>query len=238
MMMAVTPASAWAVQILDADEDVSLAARISNHDPNRIRIAGGFITMAVGPQNGRITIETDDKQGQIFVRLNAAAQETERNKAFTLFLTDAKGIGYTLLLKPADISGESLIIRPRPGSAAARRPVGITAREERLKHLVRAMAMDDIPHRCTFTEESRRAPLWQGTDFRMERSMQCGDFSVERYRLTNTNDTEIHLAEQELYGDDIAAVSVERMHLNHAGVISLDPGSSTMVIIVREFHHG
>lgn len=238
MILTAAPTSAFAVQILDAIDAESLVARISDHDPNRIRIAGGFITMAVGPQNGRIAIETDDKQGQIFVRLSAAAQEAESDKAFTMFLTDAEGRDYTLLLKPADISGESLIIRPRADRVQPRRPVGITAREERLKRLVRAMAMDDVPRRCTLSEESRRAPLWKGTDFRMERAMRCGDFAVERYTLTNTSGVEIRLAEQELYGDDIAAVSVERMHLNHAGVISLDPGRSTMVIIVRESPHG
>jgi len=236
MIMTAAPASAWAVQILDANGAGSLAARISNHDPNRIRIAGGFISMAVGPRNGRIAIETNDKQGQIFVRLNENAPG--KNKAFTLFLTDAKGRDYTLLLKPANISGESLIIRPRPDRAQSKRPVGVERREARLKRLVRAMAMDNVPRRCTLSEESRRAPLWKGTDFSMERSMQCGDFSVERYRLSNTSDKEIRLAEQELYGDGIAAVSVERMHLNHAGVISLEPGRSTMVIIVRESRHG
>jgi len=236
MIMMAAPASAWAVQILDAGEDVSLAARISNHDPNRIRIAGGFISMAVGPRNGRIAIETNDKQGQIFVRLNENAPG--KNKAFTLFLTDAKGRDYTLLLKPANISGESLIIRPSPNRMAARHPVGVERREARIKRLVRVMAMDDVPRRCELSEKSHSVPLWRGTDFSMERSMQCGAFSVARYRLTNTSDKEIRLAEQELYGDGIAAVSVERMRLNPAGVISLDPGQSTMVIIVRESHHG
>lgn len=232
MILTAAPTSAFAVQILDAIDAESLVARISDHDPNRIRIAGGFITAAVGPQNGRIAIETDDKQGQIFVRVNENAPD--KHKAFTLFLTDAEGRDYTLLLKPADISGESLIIRPRADRVQARRPVGITAREARLKRLVRAMALDDVPRRCRLSEADKRVPLWKGADFHLLRIMHCGDFEVERYRLTNTGDKPIRIAEQELYSNGVAAVSVERMHLNTEGIVSIPPSNSTMVIIVRE----
>ncbi len=232
MVMTATPASAFAVQVLDAAGAGSLAARISDHDPNRIRIAGGFIMTAVGPRNGRIAVEADDKRGQIFVRVNENAPD--KHKAFTLFLTDARGRDYTLLLKPANIAGQSLVIRPRTEGPKARRPVATERRESTIKKLVRAMALDDVPRRCRLSETDKRVPLWKGTDFHLNRVMHCGDFDVERYRLANTGDEPIRMAEQELYAIGVAAVSVERMHLDRAGTVSIPPGNATMVIIVRE----
>ncbi|MDX8401652.1 MAG: type-F conjugative transfer system secretin TraK [Mariprofundaceae bacterium] len=235
MILTAAPTSAFAVQILDAADSDSLVARISDHDPNRIRIAGGFITTAVGPQSGRIAIETDDKRGQIFVRVNENAPD--KHKAFTLFLTDAEGRDYTLLLKPVRIAGQSILIRARAKPLKTKRPVASERRASAIKELVRAMALDDVPRRCQLAEVDKRVPLWMGTDFHLMRVMRCGDFDVERYQLENTSDKEIRMAEQELYADGVAAVSVERMHLNADGVVSIPPGNATMVIIVREANH-
>ncbi|KON46656.1 hypothetical protein AL013_12185 [Mariprofundus ferrooxydans] len=235
MILTAAPTSAFAIQILDAADSDSLVARISDHDPNRIRIAGGFITMAVGPRSGRIAIETDDKRGQIFVRVNENVPD--KHKAFTLFLTDAEGRDYTLLLKPARISGQSLVIRPRRQRPQVSNPAGVEKREARIKRLVRAMALGDVPRHCEISETDKRVPLWKGTNFHLNRVMRCGDFNVERYRLANSGDKVIRMAEQELYSNGVAAVSVERMHLNAEGAVSIPPGNATMVIIVREVGH-
>lgn len=241
-IMAVTllaaPTSVPAVQLLDADGGEELVAKISRDDPNRIRIAGEFITMAVGPEDGRIAIEKDEKQGQIFVRMNTA-QGIDREKAFTLFLTDSKGRGYTMLMKPEAITGQAIVVRQRTaGRIDAKRPVGISARESSMKVLVRAAAMDNVPRRCEIVEEAREVTLWEGASMRLDRSLHCAEFTVERYTLTNSSDKPSWMAEQELYEPGVAGVAVERLFLNPAGVISLDPGQSTMVIIVRNASHG
>lgn len=213
-------------------------ANLSRSDPNRIRIAGDFITMAVGPEDGRIAIEKDEKQGQIFVRMNPG-QGVDRDKAFTMFLTDSKGRDYTLLLKPSSMGGQAIIVRPRTAAQIdPRRPVGVSGREATLKQLVRAAATDDVPRRCEVVEEAREVRLWEGASMRLDRSMRCAEFDVERYTLTNTSDKPSRMAEQELYGRGVAGVAVERLYLSPAGVISLDPGKSTMVIVVRSASHG
>ncbi len=229
------PVNAFAVTILDADLSDSLLARISDHDPNRIRIADGYIASAVGPKNGRIAIETNDKQGEIFIRINA--NDPDKDKAFTLFLTDAHGRDYNLLLKPRAIAGKSImIIRSHTSRLTGKhkRPVGISIRESRIKRLVRDMAMGNDTHRCTAKSEDRKTLLWQGTDFRLRRTIKCGDFSGERYTLTNISHNGIRIAEQELYSEGVAAISVARMHLRAGSIVSLDPGKSTTVIIIRD----
>jgi len=238
ILITAAPVSALAVKVLDADLSDSLTARISDHDPNRIRIADGYIATAVGPRNGRIAIETNDKQGEIFIRINE--NDPGKDKAFTLFLTDAHGRDYNLLLKPRNIAGKSIMIirshthRPAPKT---RNPVGVSVRSERIKRLIRQMALNEPAHRCTASAKDRRVPLWKGTDFRLRRTLKCGDFTVDRYRLTNTGGAEMRVAEQELYADGVAAVAVERLRLNQSGVVSLASGASTAVIIVRESDH-
>jgi len=235
ILMTAAPVSAFAVTILDADISNSLIARISDHDPNRIRIQNGYIATAVGPRNGRIAIETNDKQGEIFIRINA--KDPDKNKAFTLFITDAHGRDYNLLLKPRNVAGKSIIIIRSHSSRTTgprKRPVGVSLRESRIKRLVRDMAMGDAAHRCTAENKDRKTLLWKGTGFRLNRSMQCGDFSLDRYTLTNTSHAEMRLAEQEFYSEGVAAISIARMHLAHGGVVSMDPGQSTTVIIVRD----
>lgn len=234
-LITVAPISAYAVKILDADLSDPMVARISDHDPNRIRISDGYIATAVGPRNGRIAIETNDKQGELFIRINA--KDPEKDKAFTLFLTDAHGRDYNLLLKPRNIAGKSIVIiashTKKVADKVSTRPVGISIRTRRIKRLIRAMASGEAPRRCTISVKNRRLPLWKGTVFQLLRTAACGDFNVDSYRLTNTGGAEIRLAEQELYRDGVAAVAVEKLHLNKSGVVSLARGVSTKIIIVR-----
>jgi len=235
ILTAAAPANALAVTIIDADTSESMNVRISDHDPNRIRIADGYIATAVGPRNGRIAIEKDDKQGELFIRINA--NDPDKDKAFTLFLTDAEGRDYNILLRPANVTGKSIMVirsHTRRQSDPGKRPIGVSAREARIKQLVRGIARGNAPHRCSIEDKDIKTLLWKGTDYRLRQTMQCGAFSVMRYLLINTSDKEIRLAEQEFYDDGVAAVSVARLHLNRAGAISLPPGKSTVVIIVRE----
>ena len=221
--------AAQTAQVLDvaAPELDVLLVRVSDHDVNRFRISGARIVSAVVQKSPLVGVDKDEATGQIFLRL-VRAPDGSRAKPFTMYLTDDKGRSYTLRVIPKSIPGQSVIIRPREVRRDRKRPVGVEARVGRIKRLVRAAALGDVPRRCSYEETGRRIPWWPGTRMREEARWDCGAWSVWRYRLANTGKGEMRLDERWFYHDGVVAVAVDR-HV-------VMPGEATAVYVIRAAH--
>lgn len=224
---------AWASQILNIvnpDTDV-LTAKISNYDSNRIRIAGGYISTAVGPNNGIISIDKDDNQGQVFIRIN-----NPNSKRFTLFITSATGKSYSLLLTPRSMPGQSIILKPRfQVKHSKTKPVGISHRVSDIKYMVRTISNNDIPKHCDLKEKSIIIPWWKNSKLFLTQQMNCNEWIIDKYLLTNTGLSDMMIAEQEFFHDGVVAVSINHTYLS--ATIPLHQNESTVVWVIRDKHH-
>jgi len=221
--------AAQILNVINPDTDL-LTASISNYDSNRVRISGGYISSAAGPNNGVVSIETEDKQGQVFIRVNNSS------KPFTLFLTSEAGKNYSVLLKPRAMPGQSIIIKPRfEVKHSNQRPIGTTQRVSRIKRIIKSIANDDIPTHCELKEKSITVPWWDKTLFQLFQQLDCGDWIADKYLLTNQNKSELTITEQEFFHDGVIAVSIEHPYLS--GVISIKSHESTPIWLIRDKHH-
>ncbi|RMF24961.1 MAG: hypothetical protein D6760_02205 [Deltaproteobacteria bacterium] len=223
-------AHAWAAQsaqVLDVrapDLDV-LVARASDHDVNRIKVVGARIVTAVAKKTPEIGVDKDDATGQIFLRI-ARRPDGSRPNPFTLYLVDDRGRSYTLRIVPRGIPGQTILVRPAR-RAPAERPRA-EPRVLRIKKLIKAAALGDVPRRCDYVETGRTEPWWPGTSLREVARWDCGAWSVWRYRLANVGSGPMRLDERWFYHDGVVAVAVD--------VHRLRPGQATAVYVIRAAH--
>jgi len=102
------PASAVAMQLLEAADHAELAAEISATDVNRIALIGDRIARVVRAPDG-YAVEHDAVSGDLFLRpVDAAA--AARGPA-TLFIGTERGFTYRLTLTPAARDSAQILIR-------------------------------------------------------------------------------------------------------------------------------
>jgi conjugal transfer pilus assembly protein TraK len=158
--------------------------------------------------------------GQLFVR------PVEKDKPISIFLTSDSGATYALTLQPADIPAESLIIKEN--KTRTTRPTAAeraASRQAMIKTLLIETASGRIPDDMEVRETGDDVLLWRGTKFTHDRDWLGMTIAVGHYRLMNTSQEDMRLAEQEFFRPDVIAVAIER-HV-------LRPGESTRVFIVR-----
>lgn len=214
---------AGAVQIVEAVDGQSIAVKLSGRDWNRLGMAdGNRIEVVRGPEE-RFQSQEDAARGQVYVRPLGGPS------SFSLFVTDADGATYTLLVAPTDMPAETVLIRPQnstlaPPEAHAGASVPHVAR---IKALMRSLATDAVPEGYGADLARREVPLWREARLVRTASYQ-GDLAGEVYELTNVSGEEMRLDERELgaLAGNILAVAIAR----HA----LPPGGTTRVYLVRE----
>ena len=139
----VAPASALAMQILDAADHAELAAEISDTEVSRIALAGDRIAKVVRSPDG-FAVEHDAASGDLYLRPVAA--EAAEHDPVTLFVGTERGFTYRLTLTPSDRDSAQILIRNAaalPGAGVAD-PVAGGPHVAALVQLVRAVARRDL----------------------------------------------------------------------------------------------
>lgn len=207
--------------MLELSDGGTAIGKISVRDTNRIAVAGGRIAEVWGSAD-TFTADKDEQVGQVFLRVPSPAQR----EAISLFVTDDQGKTYTLILTPADIPAETVMIRRRgddrrSASAWERSDTYVGA----LRRIIKSMTKDEIPDGYQVSERDAVVPLWDEARLRLDREYLGGVFTGETYTLTNMTAVDLATEEREFYRPGVAAVAIER-HL-------LAPGQSTRVYVVR-----
>ena len=232
LALGVVSASAAALTTLDMRDGASATVHISQKDPTRLTVAGAAILEVIG---GSVRSETNPA-GTLSV-----SQSAEPGDAFVMPL-DGKAAGatsifvvteratYTLILTPADIPADTVIIRDRAAHAGTHLPASEAGRpynrERSLFELLRAVAGDAPPPELQVSEVNRPVTLWQEARFTHERRYTGHPrWTVDVYMLTNVTDSNMVLDEREFVTTDVAAVALEQANLA--------PGQSTLVRVVR-----
>ena len=154
------------------------------------------------------------------------------SKPINVFVKTTSGQTHALILQPKDIPLESIILK-EPVSRDAKRNGPIEragSLEVAVKRLVLAMARGEKPMEFDVTTVNQEIGLWNEARFVLTERYVGRTLVGERYRLTNTSNAVMRLAEQELYKKGVVAISIEAQVLN--------PGETTEVFIAKVNNDG
>lgn len=215
-------AESRALQVIEATDGATVAGKLSAREVTRIAVAGGRVAQLFGSDT-RLLVEKDEAQGQIFVRLASPAASAPVN----IFVVDDAGRTYTLVLVPADIPADTVMIKPS-GAAhqAPRSQRRAHAYQKAIKSLVRQMENDGVPNGYEVRERDTIVPLWKEARFMLEREYIGEQLHGETYTLMNASATELVMTPQEFYRPGLLAAAP--LHT------VLAPGQSTRVFLIHE----
>lgn len=212
-------APSFALQIVDAFEGKTLFAKISANEPSRLSIDGGKIRrLKVDPNE--LTVEGDPENGQAFIYPKAA------DKPVTVFVISDNGRTYTLVLQPVDAPTETVILRDVNRHVVDGPKIEKAGSYEKvIRSFIVGMASGHQPDGLDFEPMQREFTLWENSRLIQTAQYSGRNFIGEKYTLYNTGKSVLRVAEQEFYRKGVIAVAVD--------VLTLDPGMSTQIYIVR-----
>ena len=223
---------AAALTTLDMQDGASATVQISRKDPTRLTVAGAPILEVIG---GSVRSEANP------AGVLGVSQSAEPGDAYVMLLGDSRPAAtsifvvtehatYTLVLSPADVPADTVLIRDkraRSGSASVVSDPGRPYNRERsLFELLRAIANDAPPPELTLEEVNQPVTLWKEARFTHARRYTGHPrWTVDVYLLTNVSAANMVLDEREFVTPDVAAVALEQA--------DLAPNQSTLVRVAR-----
>lgn len=221
ILSVLTSTALQAFQIIEAVDGVSLPAKVSITEPNRITMARGAMLSKAWTLEGQAVLETDDEAGQLFVTVNTS-------KAFTLFVRDDQLRTYSLLLSPQDIPAETIVLKPpRQLQRDRDRYRNALPYMERLQHLFRSMISKDYPQDYRVTQQSIHVPLWKEVEVMRVEVFSRDGFVGEHYRIKNVSSETLRMDEREFRNLRPVVLGVSLL------VHALLPNEETSLYLVR-----
>ena len=226
---------AQALVTVPLEDGASATARISIKDPTRVRVEGARITDVIGsevhsPDNpaGRLAVRADE-HGAIYLQPTDPAMP-----ATSLFVTTETAT-YTLVLAPAAIPADTVLIQPQgtpttslpmDGAVRAVHDARLPNYEKALIELLREIASDRVPPYLSVVEHNTPVALWEETRFHLLREYKGHPrWRIEAFMLTNITNQNLVIDEREFITRGVVAVALEQA--------DLAPGQATLVRIVR-----
>lgn len=155
LLFSISPVQA--AQVLPVADGESVSAEASIEELTRFSMAaGGRISRIWGPDD-RFTLEPDKDSGQVFMRLL-----DERTDPFSVFVKDATGATYTVLIQPAAMPADSVVLQAQGGKDSASEPT-----------------LRDVQQYAPPTNGSGREYNWISTAKRLVRAMAMNTLSVD-----------------------------------------------------------
>lgn len=245
--------AALAAQALDVRDGDTALARISLRDQTRIRVDRGRITDVLGDihdpasnPTGRLALLRDEADGEVYVKpmpssawpsgVEPASSPGAAAAPVKLDVKTDRGT-FALLLQPADVVGDTLVLRPigpvgAAGAARARsegEPRKASAHARSVKALALALANPDLegaPRATPVAGGGREVALWREARFVLRETQHTPGLVGESYELTNISGQRMVIDERELYREGVVAVAVKRL--------TLAPGEATPVWLIRQ----
>lgn len=244
---AIAPVTVHAEQVVTARDGTTVEALISLREPTRLRIEGTTIREVFGnlqsnsctgvsatagmasplPTNStaEVQVECDLEKGEIYLRPIGMT-----DKPINLFVSSPQAT-YTLLLRSTDRPADTIVLRDSTSGVAtdgANLMRGASANPiRRLKGLLVAMALDQLPADYHVEWVNRDVSLWAQTQLTLLKRVEGRGLVGEHYLLQNRSGEIMVLAEQEFDRQvgQVAGVAIE----NH----NLRPGERTHVYVLR-----
>lgn len=210
---------AEAVQTVVVAPNGHAVVQVSATDANRFHIEGRRIARVWGAED-RVAIKPDTEAGDFYLTPVPAGA----NRPLSIFVKDSEGATYSLLVTPAAIPAETIVLRPEGAGSGSGNGSGNDFERVTLR-VLRAVANGLTPDGFTREAVNLDIPKWREARLRLRDRLRDGDISVERYTLTNIDKQPMRIEETEFAQRGVFAVAIES-HL-------LAPQAQTTVYVIR-----
>ncbi|SEJ01717.1 conjugal transfer pilus assembly protein TraK [Nitrosomonas eutropha] len=210
-----------ATQNLQGEPDDTLHAVISRSDPTLIRVDGHRISNIYGTE-GEFTATPEGQTGAAYIK-----PAGDKN-SISIFVTDEANQTWQLLLSVSDTPADTIVIASDKKTVSEPVFGRDMERNRAIKYMVLALRSPDQAPEIEVRATNQIVPLWTNALFVLTGTTQ-GQYSGEKYRLTNTSGRQMIIDERELYRKGVVAVSIDRPVLN--------PGEVSDVYIIHEGSH-
>lgn len=192
------------------DENKRLEIGVSASEQNRIKIVGDRIAEVVG-MNGEYLLESEERQGQIFIKPQSGAQDL----SFTII--SEGGLSQDIKIKPKEgMPGQIIILKGEEKSRTGRLMGVKHLRHEDIAIILKEMSQKNIDIKAQ----------WQDSgDLKVRKilSERAGVYEVEVWELhNNLAKKSIKLSEKQFNTEDnIAAIMLEDLEIDPKDVTKL-----------------
>jgi conjugal transfer pilus assembly protein TraK len=213
-----------ATQVIEVQDGALNSVRISGIEPNRLVVKNGRVHKVWGV-DGDLVVKADEDSGQIYFY----PSEGGHKQSFSIFVKDETGAVYTLVVTPADVPSETIILQRREVMSQSYKKQALgwesgQPYEKTLTELIKKMAMNKLPDGYMVSEVKKEIHLWNEADLSLEYRYSGGSLSGEVYLIKNVDSKKMRMNEREFYRDGVLAVSIAKHEL--------DPGESTHIYLV------
>lgn len=232
--LAMLSVNCFAIQEFQVGNNSEIEAVISNHDVNRIAIAGARITQ-VKYTSKILKVDTDEENGQIFVypinsgsssnistiRVGNLKAQSVVGEMISLFVIDDQGRSFNLKLRLQGISSETILIKPLVDNKLN----GSTDFTTQVVTIVESMYLNNKNEDGYVVKElNSSVKLWKEVDFELYKTYSNVQFMGSVYYLRNKTDKPITLSENQFWKPNTVAVAIEKP--------VLEPNEVTRIFIV------
>lgn len=209
---------ALATQNLKGEPDETLHAVISRSDPTLIRVKGHRVSNIYGTE-GEFTATPEGQTGAAYIK------PVGDKNPISIFVTDDANQTWRLLLSVSDTPADTIVIASNKTVRPAKPFLGRDMERNRaIKYMVLALKSPDQVPDIEIHQADKIVPLWENALFVLTATTE-GQYSGEKYRLTNTSSQQMVIDERELYRKGVLAISINKPVLN--------PGEVTEIYIVH-----
>lgn len=214
----------WSMQSYKVSDGDTIKVNISSNEMTRITVDGKGRLDSVWGASEVIDFKADKNAGELFFRPKANAP-----MAFSFFVRDDSGSTYTLVAQQKDIPSQTIVLKPKQvTSGQSYNPrFKSSAHVDRVKHLMKGMALGEGVQGYTFEDSKQTMPLWAETKIQLRRSYYGYGLLGEIFTVENVSGKAMTFHEKEFmnFGDKVVAVALERLSIN--------AGETTFLYIVR-----
>lgn len=220
------PAPGPAADVAVADEG-TVEVTVSAHELTRLTMSDGSYVAKVWAVEGAMQAQPDAETGEVYIRpLGKYPGQT-----FSFFVRDEFGSTYTLAARVADVSSQTIRLKPASRAVPMATASGTLADAhlQRIKTLIRGMASQPraVPPDYAVEQVGQRLRGWKDTDVQLVERWTGSPLNGEIWTLRNTAKTELRLDESRFVPvyKDLRAVAIDTP--------VLAPGASTEVYFAR-----
>ncbi len=212
----------WAAGTVDVTDGKTHIVEISLKEMNRLALDGPGKIRQIDFVEGELDVKKNDEAGYFIVLPTVP-------KPVNVFVTTDSGQTHALILQPADIPLQTVLLHEKRKEPDERRTNTVIEKagplELKVKRLLMAMVRGEHPSEFDVTTPRQEVALWVEVRFELVERYTGQSLIGEHYRLTNVSKEPMRLAEQELYKESVVAIVIEHQ--------ILEPGASTDVYIYR-----
>jgi len=220
LLASLVPSLAVAAQVMTLSSDTRLTAKVSQQDMSRIGVEGDRIAQVFGG-SGSISIETDNTQGQIFVK-----PVSNSLHPISLTLITESGFTQDLLLLPLDIPAETIVLKATKKMQNQPSPINSSVLQSDIKDLVKAMVEGKEISGYEKKPASQKIQVWKDVQLTKRLQYRGAQFQGFVLELKNLSGSLLFLHEKNFFFEKgIVAVGLN--------CFELQPEETTLVWVVK-----